>query len=99
MPRDSCSALCASPRHRNRDMRLKNYALGEWVEGSGKGTELHNAVTGEPVAVASSEGLDFAAMAEYARTVGGPALRKLTFHERARMLKALAIHLTAKKEA
>ena len=79
-------------------MRLKNYALGQWVEGAGKGTELYHAVTGEPVAVASSEGLDFRAMAEYARTVGGPALRRMTFHERARMLKALAQHLTARKE-
>ena len=79
-------------------MRLKNYALGQWVEGTGKGTELYNAVNGEPVAVASSEGLDFKAMAEYARTVGGPTLRRMTFHERARMLKALAQYLTARKE-
>src|SRR5690349_229479 len=79
-------------------MRLKNFAMGEWVEGTGKGTELFDAVTGETVAVASSEGLDFKGMAEYARTVGGPALRRMTFHERARMLKALAQYLTVRKE-
>ena len=79
-------------------MRLKNYALGEWVEGKGKGTSLFNAVTGAEVAVASSDGLDFKAMLEYGRTVGGPTLRALTFHQRARILKALAQYLTARKD-
>src|SRR5947209_4995124 len=81
----------------NEPMRLQNYALGQWVEGTGKFTDLFHAVTGEQVAEASSAGLDFAAMADHARTVGGPALRRLTFHQRARMLKALATHLTAHK--
>lgn len=80
-------------------MKLKNYALGQWVEGTGKATTLYNAVTGEPVAEASSAGLDFKAMAEYARSVGGPKLRKMTFHERALMLKAVAKHLTERKDA
>jgi oxepin-CoA hydrolase / 3-oxo-5,6-dehydrosuberyl-CoA semialdehyde dehydrogenase len=79
-------------------MKLKNYALGEWTEGKGEGTALMNAVTGEKIAEATSKGIDFAAMLEYARRTGGPALRKMTFHERALMLKALALHLTAKKE-
>jgi oxepin-CoA hydrolase/3-oxo-5,6-dehydrosuberyl-CoA semialdehyde dehydrogenase len=78
--------------------RLQNYALGEWITGTGSGTPLYNAVTGDEVAVASSEGLDFAAMLHYGRTVGGPALRRMTFHQRARMLKALAQYLTARKE-
>ena len=78
--------------------RLQNYALGGWAAGTGNFTTLVNAVTGEPVAEASSQGLDFKAMAEYARAVGGPALRRMTFHERARMLKALAVALTARKE-
>ncbi len=78
--------------------RLQNYALGEWVDGGGKGTTLHNAVTGAEVGVASSEGLDFKAMLDYGRTVGGPPLRALTFHQRARVLKALAQYLTARKE-
>src|SRR5688572_31916638 len=37
-------------------------------------------------------------MLEYGRATGGVALRRLTFHQRARMLKALAIHLTERKE-
>jgi oxepin-CoA hydrolase/3-oxo-5,6-dehydrosuberyl-CoA semialdehyde dehydrogenase len=79
-------------------MRLKSYALGEWVEGTGKSAELVHAVTGEAIGEASSGGLDFAAMAAYARAVGGPVLRAMTFHERALMLKALAKYLMERKE-
>ncbi|HYC49573.1 MAG TPA: phenylacetic acid degradation bifunctional protein PaaZ, partial [Gemmatimonadaceae bacterium] len=78
--------------------RLENYAVGEWVRGTGKGADLHHAVTGEKIGEASSEGLDFRAMIEYARRAGGPALRKMTFHERARMLKAMASYLNGRKE-
>src|SRR5688500_4572076 len=78
--------------------RLENYAVGEWMRGSGKGTDLFHAVTGEKIGEASSEGLDFRAMVEYARRFGGPALRKMTFHERARMLKAMATYLNGRKE-
>ncbi len=78
---------------------LQNYALGEWVRGTGKAATLYHAVTGEPIAEASSGGLDFKAMAEYARAVGGPALRQLTFHQRAAMLKAMAKHLMERKDA
>ena len=78
-------------------MRLQNYALDQWVEGTGKFTDLFHAVTGEKVAEASSAGLDFGAMAEHARNVGGPVLRRMTFHERARMLKALALYLSERK--
>jgi oxepin-CoA hydrolase/3-oxo-5,6-dehydrosuberyl-CoA semialdehyde dehydrogenase len=79
-------------------MKLQNYAAGEWVRGSGRMTELFHAVTGEQIGDTSSGGLDFKAMVEYARRVGGPALRKMTFHERARMLKAMATHLMSLKE-
>ena len=79
-------------------MRLRSYALDEWVEGTGKGAVLYNAVTGEEIGVASSDGLDFRAMLEHGRTVGGPTLRALTFHQRARILKALAQYLTTRKE-
>src|SRR6476619_4789651 len=77
---------------------LASYAQGRWVTGSGGATPLLHAVTGEPVAEAASEGLDFAGMMEYARRVGGPALRRMTFHERALMLKAMAQYLMARKE-
>jgi oxepin-CoA hydrolase/3-oxo-5,6-dehydrosuberyl-CoA semialdehyde dehydrogenase len=79
-------------------MKLKNYALGKWMEGEGSGAPLFNAITGEQIAEATSKGLDFNGMLEYARTVGGPKLRAMTFHERSRMLKALALYLTEKKE-
>ena len=79
-------------------MKLQNYSLGKWISGEGEGQNLFNAITGEAIYTASSKGLDFAAMLDYARKVGGPKLRKLTFHERGRMLKALAFHLQSKKE-
>lgn len=79
-------------------MRLQSYAEGRWVEGQGKFQDLFNAVTGEKVAEASSEGLNFKGMSEYARRVGGPKLRAMTFHERALMLKAMAKYLMEKKD-
>jgi oxepin-CoA hydrolase/3-oxo-5,6-dehydrosuberyl-CoA semialdehyde dehydrogenase len=79
-------------------MQLKNYALGQWTAGAEQGQSLYNAITGEEIATASSKGLDFAEMMNYARKTGGPALRKMTFQERGRMLKALALHLQEKKE-
>ncbi len=79
-------------------MRLQSYAEGQWVTGTGRPTELFHAVTGEKIAEANSEGLDFKGMLEYARRVGGPKLRAMTFHQRARMLKAMAQHLLAGKE-
>lgn len=80
-------------------MRLQNYALGQWMDGTGAATELRHAVTGDVIALASSGGLDFAEMTAYARRVGGPAMRALTFHERARRLKALAQYLTERKDS
>ena len=79
--------------------RLQNYARGQWVRGAGAATPLVHAVTGETIAEASTEGLDFAGMVEYARTVGGPALRRLTFHQRALMLKEMAKYLTERKDS
>jgi oxepin-CoA hydrolase / 3-oxo-5,6-dehydrosuberyl-CoA semialdehyde dehydrogenase len=79
-------------------MQLENYTCGEWVKGSGKQSELVDAITGDLVGTTSSGGLDFAHMLHYARTVGGPPLRKMTFPERGRMLKALAQYLFERKE-
>jgi oxepin-CoA hydrolase/3-oxo-5,6-dehydrosuberyl-CoA semialdehyde dehydrogenase len=80
-------------------MQLQSYSAGRWVSGSGEATLLRDASTGDVIASATSEGLDFGAMLEHARTVGGANLRRLTFHERAALLKALAKHLNEKKEA
>ena len=77
---------------------LENYALGRWMPGSGQKQELYDASTGEVVAIADGEDLDFAAMLDYGRRVGNPALRRMTFHERGRMIKALALYLTERKE-
>ncbi|MDO8998710.1 MAG: phenylacetic acid degradation bifunctional protein PaaZ [Bacteroidota bacterium] len=78
--------------------QLKNYAYGQWIAGDGNGQELFNAITGNVITTVSSKGLDFEKMCDYARTVGGPKLRKLTFQQRGLMLKALALHLQSKKE-
>ncbi|HLS71968.1 MAG TPA: aldehyde dehydrogenase family protein, partial [Chitinophagaceae bacterium] len=77
---------------------LKNYALGNWIEGEKDYEILYNSVTGESIFQTSSSGLDFAEMMDYARKKGNPALRKMTFHERGRMLKALAFYLLERKE-
>lgn len=77
---------------------LLNFARDEWIGGAGTLLDLPSAVTGETVARTGSAGIDFAAMLTHAREVGGPALRKLTFHERAHMLKALGAAIMARKE-
>jgi len=73
--------------------KLGNYITGKWINGDGDGQPLYNAVNGEPVAHASTKGLDLAAMLDYGRKTGNPTLRKMTFPERGRMLRALALHL------
>lgn len=77
---------------------LQNFALGEWVEGTGPRTDLMHAVSGEKIGETSSHGLDFRQMMHFARAVGGPALRAYTFHQRALMLKRIAIALMERKE-
>lgn len=76
--------------------KLGNYVSGHWVEGSGEGQILADAITGTPLYMAGTRGLDFQAIVDYGRRRGNPALRKLSFHDRGRMLKALAIHLSSK---
>ena len=78
---------------------VASYARGEWV-GPGDGARrIVHAVTGADHARAGGAALDHAAMQRFAREVGGPGLRAMTFHDRARMLKALALHLTERKQA
>jgi oxepin-CoA hydrolase/3-oxo-5,6-dehydrosuberyl-CoA semialdehyde dehydrogenase len=78
-------------------MTLKSYAVGEWVEGTTL-LSIPSAVTNKPIATAKTGGVDFKAMAEHARDVGGPALRAMTFHERASILKGLATAIMERKE-
>jgi oxepin-CoA hydrolase / 3-oxo-5,6-dehydrosuberyl-CoA semialdehyde dehydrogenase len=81
-----------------KPLTLLNYARDQWVQGAGNLVELPSALTGEVVASTGSSGIDFKSMLDHARNVGGPALCKLTFHERAHMLKALANAIMARKE-
>lgn len=73
--------------------KVENYITGKWITGDGDGQPLYNAVTGELIGSASTKGLDFKDILQYGRTVGNAALRKMTFHERGNMLKALAMYL------
>ncbi len=73
--------------------KLGNYITGKWITGDGDGQALYNAVTGEAIGSATTKGLDFKSILEYGRNTGNVALRKMTFHERGNMLKALALHL------
>jgi oxepin-CoA hydrolase / 3-oxo-5,6-dehydrosuberyl-CoA semialdehyde dehydrogenase len=78
---------------------LLNYAQDRWYEApAGSLAPIESAVTGDVIAETGSGGLDFAAMLRHAREVGGPALRRMTFHERAWMLKDLANAVMARKE-
>jgi len=79
-------------------MKLQNFAENYWHTSKDDGKELHSAVDGRTVATISSDGVDFAAMLDHARRVGGSNLSKYTFHERALMLKAVAIHLGEHKK-
>jgi oxepin-CoA hydrolase/3-oxo-5,6-dehydrosuberyl-CoA semialdehyde dehydrogenase len=81
-----------------KPLTLLNYAKDGWFAASGGLADVHSAVSGELVATTGSQGLDFRAMLDHARTVGGPALRGMTFHERAWMLKDLANAVMARKE-
>lgn len=77
---------------------LHNYILGHWTPHEGDGIPQFNAITGDLIATCGSDGIDFGAVLDYGRRMGGPALRKMTFQERGRMLKALALYLTDIKE-
>lgn len=78
--------------------RYKSYIQGQWVDGDGVETQLINAITGSVIGETSSAGFDYNAILEYGRRTGGPKLRKMTFQERGRMLKALALHLLTLKK-
>lgn len=79
--------------------KLGNLVADRWVEGDGAGSTLYNAITGDAISSASTEGIDIESMYQFARNTGGHALRKMTFQERGRMLKALALHLHSKKDS
>ncbi|RCL75663.1 MAG: phenylacetic acid degradation bifunctional protein PaaZ [Flavobacteriales bacterium] len=78
--------------------QYQNYIKGNWVSGDGSETKLFNAINGDLIGEVSSKGIDYKSVLEYGRSIGGPALRKMTFQERGRMLKALAFYLLERKD-
>ncbi|MDC0659582.1 phenylacetic acid degradation bifunctional protein PaaZ [Leisingera sp. SS27] len=80
-------------------LEISSFAAGQWVAPGTGARNIASAITGEVIASAGNDALDVQGMLDYARAVGGANLRKLTFHDRARMLKALAGHLNQHKQA
>ena len=80
-------------------LEVSSFAAGQWVAPGSGARSIASAITGAPLAQAGNDALDVQAMLSFARETGGPALRALTFHDRARMLKALAAHLNVHKQA
>ena len=79
-------------------MMLASYVKGTWVTPSGEGTPVRDAVTGEQIATASTDGIAMAEVLDYGRGTGGAELRRLNFHERAAILKALGGYLREHRE-
>ena len=90
--------MVARPTGPNGEALLESYISGKWRAGGGEGDALVNPSTGEVVARASSRGLDLAGALEHARTRGGPALRALSFAERAGLIGQVADALSADKD-
>ncbi|MGK0317548.1 MAG: oxepin-CoA hydrolase/3-oxo-5,6-dehydrosuberyl-CoA semialdehyde dehydrogenase, partial [Saprospiraceae bacterium] len=80
-------------------MKIQNYAQGNWVTGEGEGQALIDGANGEIIGYATSKGLDWADMLEYGRKTGGHSLRKMTFQQRGRMIKSLALYLNEKRKS
>ena len=78
---------------------ISSFAAGQWIAPGDGARPIASAVTGEVFAQAGNDALDVQAMLDHARTTGGPALRAMTFHQRAKMIKALAVHLGQHKQA
>ncbi len=77
---------------------LHHYVLGQWTPGTGEALPQYHALTGEIIHTVRSEGLDYGEILQYARKVGNPAMRRLTFQQRGQMLKALALYLMDRKD-
>jgi 3,4-dehydroadipyl-CoA semialdehyde dehydrogenase len=77
---------------------LASFVAGASVQGAGLGTALFDPVSGVEIARVSSAGLDLAEGFRYARSVGGPALRALSFSERAAALGRIADVLAGSKD-
>ncbi len=78
---------------------VHSFAAGAWVAPGTNARPIMSAITGKVLAEAGNDALNVQAMLGYGRNIGGPALRALGFHDRARMVKALALHLSKHKQA
>lgn len=77
---------------------VQSFAAGQWIASGSGARNIASAITGEVIATAGNDTLNVQSMLGYAREVGGPALRKMTFHDRAKMLKAVALYLMERKQ-
>jgi 3,4-dehydroadipyl-CoA semialdehyde dehydrogenase len=77
---------------------LKSYVAGQWLAGKGRGHDLVNPSNGDVVAWCNTEGLDFSKAVAFARDIGGPALRALSFSERATLLGKIAELLASRRD-
>lgn len=92
--RDATNRLIALSRVEDLTiLDIKSFTAGQWVGSDSGARDIRSAITGEVIARAGCDALDVGAMLEYARDIGGPNLRAMTFHDRAKMLKALALNL------
>src|SRR5436190_11289812 len=79
-------------------MKLPNYVKGQWSEGTSPGEALTDPVTGQELARISSQGINLAEALAFARTYGGPALRRLSYAQRAEILGKMADALVANRD-
>jgi len=80
-------------------MKVHSYAAGDWIAPGSGARPIHSAVSGKVIAESGGAALDFARMLDFAKSKGGPALRAMGFHERAAMLKGLALYLNERRDA
>ena len=78
-------------------LAIQSYVLNQWHTGSNDSIELLSAIDSTPVARINGGGINFAELIQHGREAN-VNLRKMTFHQRALMLKALGLHLMEKKE-
>ena len=78
---------------------IQSFAAGQWINPGAGSRSIASAITGDVIAQAGNDALDVQVMLSFAHDVGGSALRKLTFHDRAKMLKALAAYLKDHKQS
>jgi oxepin-CoA hydrolase/3-oxo-5,6-dehydrosuberyl-CoA semialdehyde dehydrogenase len=77
---------------------VQSFAAGQWIASGSGARNIASAITGEVIATAGNDALNVQSILGHAREVGGPALRKMTFHDRAKMLKAVALYLMERKQ-